>query len=74
MYSYLSSHYHFQVRTFWYMIIYSIVGTLTLEFVVGGVIILYMIVWYIVRNVKGLIWLGEKKAVANPSSFFGFGS
>ena len=65
----LKTHYQFQIRTFWISILYSIIGIVTLIFVIGYFILLFLIIWYIVRCVKGLKQLGKNAAMENPKSW-----
>src|SRR5688572_27577917 len=50
----LQSHYRFQIRTFWIGLLYVAAGALALVAVIGGVIWIFTLVWYIVRCVKGI--------------------
>jgi len=65
----LKSHYQFQIRTFWIGMLYGIIGILLLAVVVGFLVLLFVLVWYIVRCIKGMNALDEGKPVANPTSW-----
>ena len=63
------SHFQFQIRTFWILLLYVAVG-LVLTFVgVGVLILLWSLVWSIVRNIKGILALNENKPIADPKSW-----
>lgn len=57
------SHYDFQISTFWRGAVMLVVGIVTLFFVIGWLIILFWVVWTVIRNVKGLTALGRGEAM-----------
>ena len=65
----LKSHYQFQIRTFWIGLLYGLIGMVLLTVVVGILVLLFVLVWYIVRCVKGMNALDEGQAIANPKSW-----
>ena len=65
----LQSHYRFQIRTFWMGAFYMIVGTLLLQFLVGLLILLFVIFWLIVRCARGIKYLDKKEAYPEPGSW-----
>jgi uncharacterized membrane protein len=50
-------------------LIYFLVGLLFLYVAVGALILLWAIVWSLVRNVKGLLALNRNDPIANPESW-----
>jgi uncharacterized membrane protein len=57
----LQSHFRWQMRTFWYSLLWSSIG-LVLAFVVIGFFILFAnLIWFIYRLVKGFLNLNENK-------------
>lgn len=67
--SFLDSHYQFQIRTFWIGLLYVFIGVLTFAAVIGWFILLFTAIWLIIRCVKGLKFLNEKKPVPDPTSW-----
>lgn len=65
----LQTHYQFQIRTFWIGFLYAIIGMITIPIFIGFLILLFWLVWFIVRCVKGMQALGKKEAVANPTGW-----
>lgn len=65
----LDSHYTFLIRTFWIGFLYSIIGALTTVIIIGFLILLFTVIWFIVRMIKGLQALGRKEPIANPQSW-----
>jgi len=66
----LKSHYQFQVRTFWIGVLYLFVGVLLSQVVVGVFIILFWLLWLIVRCAKGIKYLDQQTAYPNPTGWF----
>ncbi len=60
----LGSHYRWQVRTTLIGLLYVVIGVATSLFVVGYFILLFTLVWLIVRYVKGISALNRGEAVA----------
>ena len=65
----VKSHYIFQIRTFVIGFIYFLVGLLLLNIAVGALIILWALVWSLIRNVRGLLALNRNDPIANPESW-----
>jgi uncharacterized membrane protein len=63
------SHFQFQISTFWIGLLYSVVGLLTIQFGIGALILIWWIVWTVVRCVKGLLLLNKGEPVPNPKSW-----
>jgi uncharacterized membrane protein len=55
----LDSHHTWMIRSFWWAILWSVIGLLTFVIGVGMVILLVAWVWYIYRHVRGLIALAN---------------
>jgi len=65
----IKSHYTFLIRTFVIGLGYFLVGLLLLHLGVGVLILLWGLVWSLVRNVKGLLALNRNDPIANPESW-----
>jgi uncharacterized membrane protein len=65
----MSSHYIFQIRTFWVGLLYLVVGVILLYYVIGGFILLWGFVWSLIRNIKGILALNRNEPIANPESW-----
>lgn len=59
--TYLESHFRWQIRTFWFGLLWSVIGGITFFIVVGWFILLADLVWFIYRIVKGWLRLNENK-------------
>jgi uncharacterized membrane protein len=65
----LKTHYQFQIKTFWIMILYAIIcGILTFVFI-GALLFVVLAIWWIVRCVKGLKFLDQRVAYPNPDGW-----
>ena len=65
----LQDHYRFQIRTFWIGLLYGVVGLLTSVILIGWLILLFAVVWFIIRCVKGMMYLNKREAPADPGSW-----
>ena len=57
------SHFDWQIRTFWWGLLWGVVGMLSMLLVVGYVVLFVAWVWTIYRVVKGWLKLTEGKPV-----------
>ena len=64
------SHFQFQITTFWIGLMYFFVGLFTIHFGIGVVILLWWIVWTVIRCVKGLLALNMGQAIRDPNSWW----
>jgi len=65
----LQTHYQFQIRTFWIGLLYLFVGALLSLILIGYLVILFTVVWIIVRSVKGMKYLDAQQAHPNPTGW-----
>jgi uncharacterized membrane protein len=64
------SHFQFQISTFWIGLLYFFIGILTLHFLIGVLILLWWVVWTVIRCVKGLLALNMGEPILNPNSWW----
>ena len=65
----LKTHYQFLIRTFWIGLLYSVIGFILVFVFVGILVLLFVLVWLIVRCVKGMKLLDEGKPHPNPTGW-----
>ncbi|GEM_PF-901029 len=65
----LASHFQFQIRTFWIGLATMIVGLVLTIILIGVPILIALAVWWLLRNVVGLIRLLEGKPIADPKAW-----
>jgi uncharacterized membrane protein len=49
------SHHAWMIRSFWWALLWSVIGIITIVILVGWAILFLVWVWYIYRHVRGLI-------------------
>ncbi|GAB3293578.1 DUF4870 family protein [Pseudidiomarina andamanensis] len=52
--TFLESHFRWQIRTFWFVLLWTVIGGILTMVGIGVLILLAVAVWYIYRAVKGL--------------------
>ncbi len=55
------SHFRWQIRTFWFALLWEIIGAVTVFILIGWVILLLNAVWIVYRVVKGILNLNDNK-------------
>lgn len=63
------SHYSNQINIFWKMLLYCIIASFLTLILIGILIFLAAVVWYIVRIVKGMQALSAGEPAENPESW-----
>jgi uncharacterized membrane protein len=61
--TWLESHFRWQIRTFWFGLLWGVLGAILLLVVVGYFVLLADAIWIIYRIVKGWLNLAENKPV-----------
>ena len=59
--SWLASHYTWQIRSFWYSMLWLTLGSMTLQQGIGKLILAGGSIWLIYRIIKGWLHLFDKK-------------
>jgi uncharacterized membrane protein len=59
--TWLESHFRWQIRTFWWSLLWACVGLATAVIVVGFFVLMSSMIWMIYRAIKGLLNLEENK-------------
>lgn len=59
--TFLESHFRWQIRTFWFAMLWSVVGVISLFFLVGFFVLGANLLWFIYRIVKGWMNLNDGK-------------
>ncbi|MCG8045262.1 MAG: hypothetical protein N0C89_02180 [Candidatus Thiodiazotropha endolucinida] len=69
--SWLESHYRWQIRTFWFSLLWIAIGYLTTFILIGYLVLLVNMVWLIYRIIKGWLRLSEGRemyGISNPTT------
>ena len=72
--SFLESHFRWQIRTFWYSLLWGFIGALTFILIIGIFILIADLIWYIYRIAKGWLRLNEGKAMYVEAPTVGVGT
>ncbi|SFU41558.1 DUF4870 family protein [Halomonas korlensis] len=67
--AWLDEHYRYQIRTFWMALVYFAVSGLLTLILIGFLTWLLAIIWLVIRCVKGLRALHEKRAPNNVDTW-----
>jgi uncharacterized membrane protein len=62
--TWLESHFRWQIRTFWWGLLWGVLGGLLLLVLIGWLVLAANAVWIIYRIVKGWLRLAERREIA----------
>ena len=63
------THYTFQIRTFWIGLAASFVSGLLTIVIIGWLLLLGILIWFIIRCVKGMQCISRREAYPNPQTW-----
>ena len=72
--TFLESHFRWQIRTFWYSLLWGFIGALTFILIIGIFILIADLIWYIYRIAKGWLRLNEGKPMYVEAPVTGVGT
>jgi uncharacterized membrane protein len=61
--TFLESHFRWQIRTFWFGLLWGVLGVIASLVVVGWFVLVANVVWIIYRIVKGWLLLNDNRAM-----------
>ena len=64
--SWLESHFRWQKATFWYGLLWTVLGVLTTWILIGYVVLAVVTIWLIYRIARGWIYLVDGKEMYPP--------
>jgi uncharacterized membrane protein len=62
--TWLESHYRWQIRTFWWGLLWGVIGGILVLVFVGFIVLAADAIWIIYRIVKGWLRLSENREVS----------
>jgi uncharacterized membrane protein len=62
--TWLESHFRWQIRTFWWGLLWGVIGTVLLLVLVGWLVLAAASIWIIYRIVKGWLYLNDNKPIS----------
>jgi len=65
----VQTHYRYQIRTFWIGALYAVIGVINCFIVIGFFFLLFALVWWIVRCVKGMQQISRGQPSEYPATW-----
>lgn len=65
----MKSHYRFQIRTFWISILYLVLSSILIPFVIGFLGYIFIIVWILIRSIQGIQAFNRSEPIAKPATW-----
>jgi uncharacterized membrane protein len=62
--SWLESHFRWQIRTFWWGLLWGLIGAVLLLVLIGYLVWVAAAIWVIYRIVKGWLYLNDNKPIS----------
>ena len=59
--TWLESHFRWQIRTFWYSLLWSVIGIATTWMFIGFIVLIVTCIWVIYRIIRGLLVFNDAK-------------
>ena len=59
--TWLESHFRWQIRTFWFGLLWAVIGIATLFILIGFAILFANCIWIIYRVIKGWLYFNDNK-------------
>jgi uncharacterized membrane protein len=66
----LKSHYTLQIRTFWISILMGVVSLPLMMVMIGYLVLLLWVIWFLVRCVKGIRLLNQGRPYPKPQGWW----
>lgn len=63
------SHFRYQMRTFWVGLLFAVIGVLLFVVKIGILVLAAVAIWTLVRNIKGLVRVLDRRPIDNPSTW-----
>lgn len=57
--TWLETHFRWQIRTFWFSLLWTLIGAITVYILIGWLVLAAVFVWMIYRIVKGWLYLKD---------------
>ena len=64
-----ATHFQYQIRTFWIGLLYCVVGVILALVLIGWLVFLFVVVWSLVRSIKGFMAISDGKPIADPETW-----
>ncbi len=67
----LESHNTYQIRTFWIGLLYGVIAMVLMLLLIGWIVYIAILIWLIVRCVKGMQALSRREPIPDPHTWMG---
>lgn len=64
-----TTHFTFQIRTFWIGLLFSVIGAVTTVIFIGFLIMAATVVWALIRLIKGFMLASDDKPIPDPETW-----
>lgn len=68
--TWLDSHFRWQVRTFWFTLLWGLIGSVLSAIGIGFLILGLLTVWYLYRVIRGWLKLNERREIYPLKQWF----
>lgn len=65
----VQSHFQYQIRTFWISLVAGLVATILTFVLIGILVFVALMIWFLVRSVKGLLLVNKGEAHPEPETW-----
>ncbi len=65
--TWLESHFRWQIRTFWFGVLWAAIGFATTFILVGFVVLFVDCIWVVYRVIKGWLYFNDNKPMPGPN-------
>jgi len=69
--TFLESHFRWQIRTFWFGLLWLTIGVITAFMIIGLFILLAVTIWMAYRIIKGWLRLSDDRPMYSPPQYEG---
>lgn len=67
---YVDTHYTWLIRTFWIGLLFSFIAAILMFVGIGFLLLVAVLIWVVIRLVKGIQALGQGKSLADPQTWW----
>lgn len=64
-----ASHYTYLIRTFWIGLLYAVISAVTMMIMIGMLLALATVVWFLIRTIKGFMLANDGKPIPEPETW-----
>ena len=65
----MDTHYTNQIHIFWKGLLYAVIGVILCAVLIGFLVLLAVLVWYVIRTIQGMQALSRDEPAKNPTGW-----